>query len=155
MRIRYLCGGAAAVAAVACVVLFWRHGAQGGAGLQHWLAIHTGTLNESEGYYGFWSGFGSDLGEVALLGAIGGLWHKHNCHTKGCWRIGRHVVTGTPWCNRHHDGARQTAADDADTQPPFASIEGKLDKLSEDIGGLAEAIRAAMLMPPPRKGTRL
>jgi hypothetical protein len=74
--------------------------------LLHWLAVHTGTVNEAGPYYGFWSGFGSDLGEVALVGAVLGGYKKHNCHQPRCWRIGRHVVDGTPWCNRHHQAAR-------------------------------------------------
>jgi hypothetical protein len=28
--------------------------------VDHWLAVHTGTVNEPGPYYGFWSGFGSD-----------------------------------------------------------------------------------------------
>jgi hypothetical protein len=36
-----------------------------------WLQVHTGTVNESGPYYGFWSGFGSDLEEFGILGAIG------------------------------------------------------------------------------------
>ena len=152
MRARPVIAVAAALAAVACVVVFWRHGAQGDAGLQHWLAVHTGTLNEPGGYYGFWSGFGSDLGEVTLLAAVLGVYHRHNCHTKGCWRIGRHVVAGTPWCNRHHAGARQAVTDDAGAQRPAATIELKLGKLSGDIGDLAEAIRAAMDPSGPRSG---
>jgi hypothetical protein len=75
--------------------------------LLHWLAVHTGTVNEPGPYYGFWSGFGSDLGEVALLGAVLGAYRKHNCHEPRCWRMGRHIVDGTPWCNRHHQAARE------------------------------------------------
>jgi hypothetical protein len=71
--------------------------------LLHWLAVHTGTSNEAGPYYAFWSGFGSDLSEAALL-------RKHNCHSRGCWRIGRHVVDGTPWCDRHHGQARERGA---------------------------------------------
>ena len=74
------------------------------AGLvQHWLAVHTGTVNESGPYYGFWSGFGSDLGEVTLLAGVLGLWRHHNCHVKGCPRLGR-PVEGTPYvaCPKHH-----------------------------------------------------
>ena len=37
----------------------------------HWLGVHTGATNESGPYYGFWSGFGSDLAEFGILGAIG------------------------------------------------------------------------------------
>jgi hypothetical protein len=75
--------------------------------LLHWLYWHTGT-NGTGPWYGFWSGFGSDLGEVTLLGAILGIYYRHNCHDKGCWRIGRHIVDGTPWCNKHHRKARKT-----------------------------------------------
>src|SRR5262245_55206107 len=39
--------------------------------VDHWLAVHTGTVNEPGPYYGFWSGFGSDLAEFSILGAIG------------------------------------------------------------------------------------
>lgn len=74
--------------------------------LLHWLAVHTGTDDEAGRYYAFWSGFGSDLGEVALVGAVLGAARKHNCHQRHCWRIGRHTVDGTPWCNRHHQAAR-------------------------------------------------
>jgi hypothetical protein len=31
--------------------------------VDHWLAVHTGTVNEPGPYYGFWSGFGSNLTE--------------------------------------------------------------------------------------------
>lgn len=70
----------------------------------HWLAIHTGTLNEPGGYYGFWSGFGSDIGEVALIGAVVAMYRKHNCHVKGCWRIAHFPIEGTPFivCRKHH-----------------------------------------------------
>jgi hypothetical protein len=71
-----------------------------------WLLHVLGVDNEAGHAYAFWSGFGSDLGEVALLGAVYGLVRKHNCHQVRCWRIGRHTVDGTPWCNRHHEAAR-------------------------------------------------
>jgi len=48
-------------------------------------------------WYAFWSGFGSDLGELAIVGAI--IRHV-NCHQKGCWRLGHHH-TGTVSCHRH------------------------------------------------------
>jgi hypothetical protein len=58
---------------------------------------------------------------VTILGMstiITGLWHSVNCHHEGCWRIGRHKVKGTPWCNRHHEDAR--------LEP---TLEDKLDRL--------------------------
>ena len=74
----------------------------------HWLQIHTGTVNEPGPYYGFWSGFGSDLEEFGILGAIGAtiysLVKKFNCHEPGCWRIGNHPAAGGQFnlCYRHH-----------------------------------------------------
>ncbi len=81
------------------------------AAIRHWTALHTGILNGGpDRYYNFWSGFGSDLGEATLISAVGiGVYtgaRKVNCHTKGCWRIGHHVLEGTPFilCRRHHPG---------------------------------------------------
>ena len=57
---------------------------------------------------GFWSGFGSDLEEFGILGAIGAavyqLVKKYNCHEPGCWRIGQHPAAGGQFmlCYRHH-----------------------------------------------------
>ncbi len=78
---------------------------------QHWLAHATGSYDTpgSAHNYNFWSGFGSDLGELTIITALIGTYFKHNCHMKHCLRIGRHVVNGTPWCNKHHEGARQDA----------------------------------------------
>jgi hypothetical protein len=59
--------------------------------LLHWLGIDTTTGP----FYAFWSGFGSDLGELAIVGA---LWHHLNCREPHCWRIARHR---TPYCARH------------------------------------------------------
>jgi hypothetical protein len=76
--------------------------------VNHWLAVHTGTINESGPYYGFWSGFGSDLAEFGILGAIGtGIYQlvkKYNCHEPGCWRVGTHPAAGGQFllCYRHH-----------------------------------------------------
>jgi hypothetical protein len=76
--------------------------------VRHWLAVHTGTVNEPGPFYGFWSGFGSDIGEATLIGAVSvGVYtgaRKVNCHTKGCWRIGHHPLEGTPYhlCKHHH-----------------------------------------------------
>lgn len=72
--------------------------------LLHWLAIHIGAENESGVYYGFWSGFGSDLGEVAIVTGIVSLYRHHNCHVKGCPRLAKYEVLGTPYkvCLKHH-----------------------------------------------------
>ena len=76
--------------------------------VNHWLAVHTGTVNEPGPYYGFWSGFGSDLGELGLIGAMATaayqLFKKFNCHEPGCWRVGTHLAAGGQFslCYRHH-----------------------------------------------------
>jgi hypothetical protein len=78
--------------------------------LRHWSAVHTGTVNESGPYYGFWSGFGSDLGEATLVSAVfAGVYtgiRRSNCHVKGCWRIGHFPLEHTPYhlCRIHHPG---------------------------------------------------
>ncbi len=69
-----------------------------------WIEVHTGTVNESGPYYGFFSGFGSDIGEVTLVtGMIVGLRHI-NCHVTGCKAIRTHIVPNTPYraCRKHH-----------------------------------------------------
>ena len=85
--------------------------------VRHWVAFHTGVLNGGpDKYYNFWSGFGSDLGEATLISAVGiGVYtgvRKVNCHTKGCWRIGKHGLDGTPYilCRHHHPGVPSKGA---------------------------------------------
>ena len=85
--------------------------------VRHWVALHTGIVHGGpDEFYNFWSGFGSDLGEVTLISAVGiGVYtgvRKVNCHTKGCWRIGRHSLDGTPYilCRHHHPSVPSTGA---------------------------------------------
>lgn len=69
----------------------------------HWLAVHTGTVNEGGPYYGFFSGFGSDIGEVALIGGLVQLVRHQNCEVKGCWRFHhRATAAGHKVCKVHH-----------------------------------------------------
>jgi hypothetical protein len=91
-------------AAVAGLVIWLQHARLFG----HWLQVHTGTVNEPGPYYGFWSGFGSDLEEFGILGAVGAgiysLVKRYNCHEPGCWRVGNHRAAGGQFslCYRHH-----------------------------------------------------
>lgn len=58
----------------------------------YWIEVHTGTVNESGPYYGFFSGFGSDIGEVTVITGVALLiWHM-NCHTPGCKRLTRQTT---------------------------------------------------------------
>ena len=63
-------------------------------------------------WYDFWSGLGADLGQLALIGAAVGLYRKHNCHVKGCWRIAKQPLEhdGATWmvCHRHHPAEQLT-----------------------------------------------
>jgi hypothetical protein len=86
-------------------IVFWLEHARA---VGHWLQVHEGIINEAGPYYGFWSGFGSDLAEFSILGAIAtGIYQlvkKYNCHEPGCWRIGNHPAAGGQFmlCYRHH-----------------------------------------------------
>jgi hypothetical protein len=72
--------------------------------VRHWTAIHIGSINESGPFYGFWSGFGSDISEFAIAVGIYTGVRKVNCHSRSCWRIGHHPLEGTPYhlCKLHH-----------------------------------------------------
>jgi hypothetical protein len=104
MKWRQIIVGGLVCAAVAGVILWALHARLVG----HWLQVHTGTVNEGGPYYGFWSGFGSDIAEFGILGAIGTglyqLFKKVNCHEPGCWRVGTHPAADGQFmlCYRHH-----------------------------------------------------
>jgi hypothetical protein len=65
------------------------------------LARVLGLDNLSGPWYGFWSGFGSDLTEFALLGVVIKALMHFNCAEKGCWRVGKHSVGGTKYRTCH------------------------------------------------------
>lgn len=72
----------------------------------------AGGDNQVTPFYGFTSGPGPMI-ETAILGStiLVAMWHSLNCHEPTCWRIGKHKISGTPYCNRHQADARpqQTA----------------------------------------------
>jgi hypothetical protein len=71
--------------------------------LWHEFLFGIGATNPSDEQYGFWSGFGSDISEIALLGAMFGVLRHSNCHAERCWRFGK-PVDGTAYraCHKHH-----------------------------------------------------
>ena len=97
----------------------------------HWFLNFFGINNLSGYGYGFWSGIGSDIGEFALIGAIIAVYRKHNCHVKGCWRISRHAVDGTPWvvCRKHHP----TIDDKAPTAQQVIDDHRRAHELSQTL----------------------
>jgi hypothetical protein len=80
-----------------------------------WLLHVLGLDNASGPLYLFPSGWGSIL-IPPLLTAVPIVWvllRRHNCHTRGCLRIGRHKVPGTEFicCARHTPGGAPTHED--------------------------------------------
>lgn len=75
-----------------------------------WLYAFFGVSGVGP-HYAFWSGPGSDISEVAIVGGILSWWHHKNCHVKGCFRLGKHQVEGTPHvvCRKHHPDDAPTA----------------------------------------------
>lgn len=62
---------------------------------------HLLGLDSASGpLYLFWSGF---FGDLTIFAAV--VYHvlKHNCHQDGCFRIGKHIVNGTPYCAKHKE----------------------------------------------------
>jgi hypothetical protein len=99
----------------------------------NWLLHIIGLDNPAGRWELFWSGFGSDVGEAALLGAAFAFWRRHTCHVdtpRYCWRWAAHPVTGTPFraCKKHHPQVPdrisaehiQAAHDDARKEVPHA-----------------------------------
>lgn len=78
----------------------------------HWLLHFFGLDSASGPAYLAWSGALSDLGELAIIGGMITLWRRHTCAVRGCWRIGRHQVSGTQHicCGRHTPGGAPTHA---------------------------------------------
>jgi hypothetical protein len=67
----------------------------------NWLYTHLGIAGTGP-WYGFWSGFGSDLTELGLIGMI---WRAVNCHERSCLRLGHHYQ-GQVVCHKHRRPGR-------------------------------------------------
>ena len=61
--------------------------------------------------YQWWSGIGSDLGELTLIAAVVGLYRHRNCHVQGCWRLGHQDEHGFPACRKHHSRRDELGVD--------------------------------------------
>src|SRR5580698_7102502 len=86
--------------------------------LQHWVSYWTGSANIPGivHNYNFWSGFGSDISEIALVIAVfTGVIHAYrarNCEVTRCWRIGRHKTAANHRvCRKHHPDDSLSAQD--------------------------------------------
>lgn len=72
----------------------------------HWLEHWLGMDNLSGPIYGFFSGVGSDIGELGIIGALAthtaAYAHSVNCEVHGCWHLGhRTTAAGHRVCRRH------------------------------------------------------
>jgi hypothetical protein len=80
----------------------------------HPLGSYAAQIATGRGYQ-FWSGVGSDLGELTLvtglLVVIAGLWHHHCCEVQGCYRLQwKKTAAGDVVCKTHHPEDPKTAA---------------------------------------------
>jgi hypothetical protein len=71
------------------------------------LLLHVLGLDDASGrWYLFWSGPGADLG---ILGAVYGLYRRHNCEIRRCPRLGLHLTAaGARLCRKHHPDGHLT-----------------------------------------------
>lgn len=68
----------------------------------HWISTYLLHPLHGDGYQ-WWSGAGSDLGELTLVGLVLGMYRHKNCESKGCWRLGHnHPDHGRPVCRHHY-----------------------------------------------------
>lgn len=79
--------------------------------LVHWAYTFAG-VNGSAPWGTFWGDFGSDIGELAIVGGLFGMIRQHNCEVKGCIRLGRHTTAaGHKVCRKHHPDDSLSAQD--------------------------------------------
>lgn len=67
-----------------------------------------GLDNAAGPWYLFWSGIGSDITELAIIGGLISIYRRHNCGVRWCCRLGRHEFTDPGGgmthllCRKHH-----------------------------------------------------
>jgi hypothetical protein len=114
------------VRTLACLAALW-------AAALTWLGLdHPYGLRFSMGLwpvppgtpwtYQLESGFVPALTVLTLLSAVASLYHVHNCANETCWRLGKHRVNGSPYCNRHKDSVT-----------PVASVEELLGQILAEL----------------------
>ena len=78
----------------------------------HPLLHFLGVDNVSGPAYAWWSGAGSDIAELAIIGGLISIYRRHNCEVLRCPRLGRHVTAGNHHvCRRHMPGGAPTHQD--------------------------------------------
>jgi hypothetical protein len=119
MRLRWLTVLALATLMVALICAYDRD-------VLHFL----GWDGQTSDNYAAWSGSVPALFTlVGMSTLITGMWSHVNCHEPGCWRIGKHKVSGTPWCSAHHVNAR-----------PERSERELLEEISAHLGAIVSRL---------------
>ncbi len=78
----------------------------------NWLFHLFGLGNGSSSQYLFWSVIGSDISELAIVGALAAMVRSRNCEIHRCWRLGRHTTAaGHKLCRKHHPDGNLTEHD--------------------------------------------
>jgi hypothetical protein len=82
-----------------------------GGRLPGWFQTYFEHVLSGRGYQ-FWSGIGSDIGELTLLTAFAIWIRQRNCHVYRCWRLAwhPHPEHGHPVCRHHHPDHRRISA---------------------------------------------
>jgi hypothetical protein len=71
-----------------------------------WTWGGDGTGGGSGTGYLIFSGPLPDITMLSLIYALISMTHQHNCHVKGCWRLGHpDPEHGWPGCKKHHSKA--------------------------------------------------
>ncbi len=81
-----------------------------------WFQTYFEHVLSGRGYQ-FWSGIGSDVGELTLLTAFVIWIRQRNCHVNRCWRLAwhPHPEHGHPVCRHHHPDYRRITGGSHDT----------------------------------------
>lgn len=96
------------------------------------IGVHPYPGPQTPWTYQMLSGFVPALAVLTLLSAVGGMWRSVNCHESRCWRLGRHKVHGTPWCDRHQESARPELTENEILQQILTEVSLLRDALTRD-----------------------
>ncbi len=117
---------------------------------QRFFGFAAGGGNGS--HYLFWSGSGSDIAELVLIGGLAHVYYRFTCHEPGCWWPG-HLMADrhTRSCWHHNPDGRprrghvQRRHDQHMAAQAAAAPDSRLNQLTEQIGDLADAIRTTQV----------
>jgi hypothetical protein len=88
------------------------------------------------------SGFVPALTVLTLLSAVTSLYHLHNCHVETCWRLGKHRINGSPYCNVHKDSVK-----------PVETIEELARREIALLTEIRDELRGSRVAARPLKGS--